>query len=71
MKSLGWYERDDDVFIAMEYLPLGCLKPYLSSRLPEHDTKEITLQILEGLSHMHANGFVHRDLKPTVGPSGI
>ena len=68
MKALGWYENQDNVYIAMEYFPLGDLQKYLSSPLSEGDTQMITYQVLEGLSFMHDNGFVHRDLKPNVSP---
>ncbi|KAH0551389.1 hypothetical protein GP486_007396 [Trichoglossum hirsutum] len=50
----------------MEYFPLGDLQPYLSSPLPEKDVQQIAYQLLEGLSFMHDNGFVHRDLKPNL-----
>ncbi|KAI9772550.1 MAG: hypothetical protein M1840_000755 [Geoglossum simile] len=64
VKSLGWYESPECIFIAMEYFPLGDLQNYLSSPLPEKDTQQIIFQVLEGLSFMHDNGFAHRDLKP-------
>lgn len=56
----------------MEYLELGDLFMYLYKKgpvppLPEAEAKEITYQILDGLSMMHENGFAHRDLKPNVG----
>lgn len=66
VKSFGWYENHDFVFIAMEYFPLGDLQNYLSLPLLEKDVQQITSQVLEGLSFMHDNGFAHRDLKPTV-----
>jgi len=66
VKSFGWYESPESVFIAMEYFPFGGLQNYLSSPLPEKDTQQITSQVLEGLSFMHDNGFAHRDLKPNV-----
>ncbi|KAI9766503.1 MAG: hypothetical protein M1840_006460 [Geoglossum simile] len=65
VKSFGWYESPESVFIAMEYFPLGDLQNYLSPPLPENAVQQITSQILEGLSFMHDNGFAHRDLKPS------
>ena len=35
-------------------------------RLPEAEVKTILTQILEGLEFMHAEGYIHRDLKPQV-----
>lgn len=67
MKSFGWYDGDDSIFITMEYLPNGDLHKYLKSPLPEKEGQEIVFQILEGLHFMHDNGFAHRDLKPAVG----
>ncbi|KAI9772339.1 MAG: hypothetical protein M1840_001088 [Geoglossum simile] len=64
VKSFGWFESPECVFIAMEYFPLGDLQNHLSSPLLEIDTQQITFQVLEGLSFMHYNGFAHRDLKP-------
>jgi serine/threonine protein kinase len=69
VESFGWYESQDYLFIAMEYLELGDLHTYYLDRespLPEHEVKEVTYQILYGLYFMHNNGFAHRDLKPSV-----
>ena len=66
MKSFGWYDSDDSIFITMEYLPCGDLHQYLRSALPEHEGQQIVSQLLEGLDSMHESGFVHRDLKPAV-----
>jgi len=50
----------------MEYLELGDLERHLTQPLPEPEAREITTQVLEGLKFMHANDFIHRDLKPAV-----
>lgn len=52
----------------MEYCPYGDLGTYLKTQgpVPENTVKDIASQILQGLSLMHAEGFAHRDLKPSV-----
>jgi serine/threonine protein kinase len=66
VRSFGWYESGQSIFIAMEYFPFGDLQNFLSSPLPELEVQQITFQLLEGLGYMHENGFAHRDLKPSV-----
>jgi len=66
VRSAGWFESGDAVFISMEYLERGDLQRYLSRPLPEAEAREISCQVLEGLKHMHDNRFIHRDLKPGV-----
>ena len=63
---MGWYDSPTNLYIAMEYLPVGDLQAYLSERTPlnEKEAREITHQTLEGLDHMHREGFAHRDVKP-------
>lgn len=58
----------------MEYFPLGDLQKYMDNSGPidEADVREISFQVLEGLSYMHREGFAHRDIKPDVSyPSPI
>ena len=68
VRSFGWYEDENDLYIAMEYLIHGDLHHYLRDEpaLPELDAQQIAVQICEGLLMMHENGFAHRDLKPGV-----
>lgn len=64
VRSDGWFETKESVFISMEYLELGDLQNYLARPLHESDARDITSQVLEGLQIMHENNFIHRDLKP-------
>ncbi|MCJ1269155.1 hypothetical protein MMC22_009044 [Lobaria immixta] len=64
VKSFGWYDNSDSIFITMEYLPDGDLQKYLDSPLPEMEGQQIVSQIVEGLHFMHDKEFAHRDLKP-------
>jgi serine/threonine protein kinase len=65
----GWFKDGSDVFLAMEYVPLGDLEKNVmanSGRLPEVEARDIVEQILYGLEIMHTESFAHRDLKPQV-----
>ncbi|KAM0513484.1 hypothetical protein ACHAPE_007746 [Trichoderma viride] len=66
VKLLGWYDTDSSLYIAMEYVPLGDLEKYMSDNgtMQEADARQVSFQILEGLSYMHREGFAHRDIKP-------
>ncbi|KAK1240314.1 hypothetical protein MKX08_007756 [Trichoderma sp. CBMAI-0020] len=67
VKLLGWYDDDaSNLYIAMEYFPLGDLQKYMDKPglIDEVDVREISFQVLEGLSYMHREGFAHRDIKP-------
>lgn len=66
MKSFGWFENDESLFVAMEYFPLGDLQKYMIRPFPDQEAAQVSLQLLEGLDFMHSNGFDHRDLKPQV-----
>ena len=68
MQLFGWYESDDHVHIAMEYISHGHLRSYLEVEISESEAKVITRQLLEGLVIIHQEGFAHRDLKPEVRP---
>ncbi|KAM0449151.1 hypothetical protein ACHAO4_007813 [Trichoderma viride] len=67
VKLLGWYDDDaSNLYIAMEYFPLGDLRKYMDrpGLIDEEDVREISFQVLEGLTYMHQEGFAHRDIKP-------
>ncbi len=61
-------ELDGDSFLIMEYVPGVSLDQFLMSIRDEWlgETQAISIigDCLEGLSHAHDNGVVHRDLKP-------
>lgn len=71
VRSYGWYDTKDFLYITMEYLPLGDLSRYLKDPIPEAQAASISLQVLEGLRFMHQNNVAHRDLKPNVSHSFV
>ncbi|RPA99840.1 kinase-like protein, partial [Choiromyces venosus 120613-1] len=64
VELLGWFENNDWLFIAMEYLEHGDLRKNLDKPLAEEVVQKITKQVLNGLQVMHENNIAHRDLKP-------
>ncbi|KAI0400646.1 kinase-like protein [Xylaria palmicola] len=66
VRSYGWFENNDSIFIAMEYLSLGDLRRFMDARpwFSEDATKQIVRQLLDGIKFMHESNFAHRDLKP-------
>lgn len=66
IKFLGWYENEDFVFIAMEYLRHGDLAEYIQTNPVGAATnaRTLTLQLLRGLDILHQRRICHRDLKP-------
>jgi len=59
-------DEDGDVrFLAMEHVQGLTLRQHMAGSTSDHREKiRLALQIAEGLAHAHANGVVHRDLKP-------
>lgn len=52
----------------MEYLPHGDLGEYIKATSDaQRDAREVTRQLLTGLSVLHNLNICHRDLKPQVG----
>lgn len=60
----GWPGVEDNTpYLVMEYASRGTLHD-LRRPIQWHDIERIATSILSGLSHAHAHGVVHRDLKP-------
>ncbi len=70
---LGWFENDQSIFIAMEYLPAGDLEQFRTGSPPFSGLHAscIVWQLVQGVRHMHENGFTHRDLKPGVSRNNM
>ena len=63
---LGWFESDQNIFLAMEYFSHGDLARNISYISTEEEVRQITTNLLDGLMIMNAEGFAHRDLKPQL-----
>lgn len=65
VKVYEFGENKENVFIAMEYLPGGTLHDYINRNypLPYEQIIDFAKQILNGLSEIHKNNIIHRDLK--------
>jgi serine/threonine protein kinase len=59
-------EQEGRQFIVFEYVEGENLKALIEREapLPERDAIELALQVADGLAFAHANGLVHRDVKP-------
>src|ERR1700728_1304962 len=65
----GIEEAEDKIFLVFEYLPGGTLRARLAAlpeglRLPFAQITSYGMQMAEALGHAHANGVIHRDVKP-------
>jgi calcium/calmodulin-dependent protein kinase I len=70
VKSFGWFENTESIFITMEHIDLRDLQRQLTGPIPETEAQQICSQLLHGVQCLHDNKFVHRDLKPQVGYLG-
>ena len=67
VKLIDFQEREDGLFIIMEYVKGQQLDDYIkneSGPIPEKELISLFSQILDAISHAHSKGLVHRDIKP-------
>lgn len=66
VKILEYFEANNTVYYAMEYIDGGNLDEYIDQKkgLPEEECVKYTRQIGAALSYMHAHKMLHLDLKP-------
>jgi len=62
--DVGFDEREQLAFIAMEVIEGQELRRRLGTPLSVGEVEHIALQVARGLARAHAAGVVHRDLKP-------
>jgi tRNA A-37 threonylcarbamoyl transferase component Bud32 len=55
---------DDHAYIAMEYFPSGDLRARIKRGMAAADAAIVLRQMAEALAAIHAEGVLHRDLKP-------
>jgi hypothetical protein len=66
VKLLDVHDADDDIVLAMEYLPGGNLATRIAEEgpLPAAEVLRLADQLLDALAAAHRQGIVHRDIKP-------
>jgi serine/threonine protein kinase len=65
VRAIGFDPYADPPYLITEYIPGTSLRPLIAAKkLSTNDAIAIMRQVLAGLSYAHANGIVHRDMKP-------
>lgn len=67
IRVLTYFEENGTAYLVMDYLEGENLSEYLTriGKLNAPDGIQLMLPIIDGLSHIHAQGFIHRDVKPS------
>ena len=66
LKIFDYGEEDNLPYLAMEYIPGGTLKDTLTAKpIPWQKAAQILAPIARALEAAHAQGIVHRDVKPS------
>jgi serine/threonine protein kinase len=55
---------DEHVYLAIEYFPAGDIKKRMAGGFLENEALGVVLQVALALVEIHAQGIVHRDVKP-------
>jgi serine/threonine protein kinase len=65
VRAIGFDPYADPAYLTMEYVPGTSLRPLIGKgKLEAKDVIAIMKSVLAGLSHAHAKGVIHRDVKP-------
>jgi formylglycine-generating enzyme required for sulfatase activity/serine/threonine protein kinase len=66
VRVLTVFPENNTAYMVMEYERGRAMNELLKGKnaLSEHQLKSIALPVLDGLQHVHAAGFIHRDIKP-------
>lgn len=67
------FERENEVFLVMEYVEGKPLRQFLSAPMKPETLLPIAIECARGLAAAHAQGVLHRDIKPEnimITPSG-
>ncbi len=66
VRVINWFEANNTAYLVMEFVSGKPLSKILTERgkLPENIVKKYFIQITEALKLVHANNFLHRDIKP-------